>query len=121
MHLSLSPPVLHFVPPLLTAAFAFALGVALAHGSVLQVIPAGCAKFGACIRLWRWRHRRGDACTATGVGNPAFDDHRRETLRKLENEAREFRVFLDGLKQAADAADFEAFLKARREQGAQRP
>jgi hypothetical protein len=117
MHLHLFPPVLHFVPPLLTAAFALALGAALAHGSVLQLISEGRDKFVERVRLWRWGARRRDACTST---NSAFDAYRRETLRKLEDEAREFRVFLDGLKQAADAADFESFLKARRERGAQR-
>jgi hypothetical protein len=35
-------------------------------------------------------------------------------LRKLEAEAEEFRKYLDRLRQAADRAAFEAFLKSRR-------
>ena len=51
-----------------------------------------------------------------GLGNSAFNDYRRATLRKLEDEAAEFRTFLDGLKRAADAAEFDAFLKSRRDE-----
>jgi uncharacterized membrane protein len=47
-------------------------------------------------------------------GNTAFDDYRRVTLKKLELEAEEFRKYLDGLRRAADAAAFDAFLKSRR-------
>jgi len=50
-------------------------------------------------------------------GNPAFDDYRSVTLKKLELEAEEFRKYLDGLRRAADAAAFDAFLKSRRPEG----
>jgi hypothetical protein len=50
-------------------------------------------------------------------GNEAFDDYRRAALRKLELEADEFRKYLDGLRRAADAAAFDAFLKSRRAEG----
>ncbi len=48
------------------------------------------------------------------TGNRAFEEYRQSTLRKLEAEADEFRSYLDGLRRAADAAAFEAFLNARR-------
>jgi hypothetical protein len=50
----------------------------------------------------------------TETGNRAFDEYRHTTLKKLEAEAEEFRKYLDGLRRAADAAAFEAFLKSRR-------
>ncbi|WP_409561944.1 DUF2852 domain-containing protein [Hyphomicrobium sp. MC8b] len=57
---------------------------------------------------------RSEATRPARFGNEAFDDYRRTTLRKLEAEAEEFRKYLDGLRRAADAAAFEAFLKSRR-------
>ncbi|MBS0249614.1 MAG: DUF2852 domain-containing protein [Proteobacteria bacterium] len=76
--------------------------------------------FAALVVMKAFRRRR---CRAEGApeakvrarsGNEAFDDYRRATLRKLEAEAEEFRKYLDGLRRAADAAAFEAFLKSRR-------
>lgn len=52
-----------------------------------------------------------------GSGNLAFDEYRSATLTKLEAEADEFRKYLDGLRRAADASAFEAFLKSHRSQG----
>src|SRR5258707_14441917 len=55
-------------------------------------------------RAWRRRHRwsRHDAS-----GNVAFDEYREETLRKLDEEQREFRDFLDRLRAAKDRAEFD--------------
>ena len=47
-------------------------------------------------------------------GNHAFDDYRAETLRRLEEEEREFREFLDRLRQAKDKAEFDQFMADRR-------
>jgi hypothetical protein len=47
-------------------------------------------------------------------GNSAFDDYRAETLRRLEEEEREFREFLDRLRQAKDKAEFDQFMAERR-------
>jgi hypothetical protein len=47
-------------------------------------------------------------------GNRAFDDYRAETLRRLEEEQREFREFLDRLRQAKDKAEFDQFMAERR-------
>ena len=49
--------------------------------------------------------------------NAAFEDYRQATLKRLEQEADEFRAYLDRLRRAADAAAFEAFLNARRTGG----
>jgi hypothetical protein len=47
-------------------------------------------------------------------GNRAFDDYRSETLRRLEDEQREFRDFLERLRFAKDKTEFDAFMAERR-------
>jgi len=75
----------------------------------------GCWKHSR--RFWReadgfgrWHHdeRRGRS------GNRAFDDYRQETLRRLEEEQRDFMAFLERLRLAKDKEEFDAFLAARR-------
>ncbi len=50
------------------------------------------------------------------TGNRAFDDYREDTLNKLEQEADEFRSFLDRLRHAKDKAEFDLFMAERRSQ-----
>lgn len=47
-------------------------------------------------------------------GNRAFDEYRTETLRRLEQEQREFLDFLERLRLAKDKAEFDDFLASRR-------
>ena len=47
-------------------------------------------------------------------GNKAFDDYRAETLRRLEDEQREFQEFLGRLREAKDKAEFDQFMADRR-------
>ena len=47
-------------------------------------------------------------------GNRAFDDYRAETLRRLEEEQREFREFLERLRAAKDKAEFDQFMAEMR-------
>ncbi len=47
-------------------------------------------------------------------GNRAFDEYRTETLHRLEEEQREFREFLQRLRQAKDKAEFDQFMAERR-------
>jgi hypothetical protein len=47
-------------------------------------------------------------------GNSAFDEYRDETLRRLEEEQREFREFLERLRHAKDKAEFDQFMADRR-------
>ncbi|MDB5396291.1 MAG: uncharacterized protein JWM91_3797 [Rhodospirillales bacterium] len=47
-------------------------------------------------------------------GNRAFDEYRAETLRRLEDEEKEFREFLNQLRFAKDKAEFDDFLANRR-------
>jgi Protein of unknown function (DUF2852) len=66
----------------------------------------------------RWEQRvaehleRRDRPTSTG--NRAFDEYRAETLRRLEDEEKEFREFLNNLRFAKDKAEFDDFLANRR-------
>ncbi|MFT3733197.1 MAG: DUF2852 domain-containing protein [Hyphomicrobium sp.] len=48
-------------------------------------------------------------------GNKAFDDYREATLKRLEEEEREFRAFLDRLRQAKDKSEFDQFMSERRD------
>ena len=61
-------------------------------------------------RAWkrhaRWGQRRGS-------GNVAFDEYREETLRKLDEEQREFHDYLDRLRSAKDRAEFDQFMRER--------
>jgi hypothetical protein len=54
-----------------------------------------------------WGHSRSS-------GNHAFDEYRTETLRRLEEEQREFRDFLNRLRHAKDKAEFDQFMAERR-------
>jgi hypothetical protein len=54
-------------------------------------------------------------------GNRAFDEYREETLRRLEDEQREFRDFLGRLRQAKDKAEFDQFMAERRTRGGTPP
>ena len=74
----------------------------------------GCRKHGGPGRWYNkaetwgagWRQPRTS-------GNHAFDEYRTETLRRLEEEEREFREFLDRLRQAKDKAEFDQFMADR--------
>ncbi|MDO8875363.1 MAG: DUF2852 domain-containing protein [Pseudolabrys sp.] len=52
--------------------------------------------------------------SAPTSGNRAFDDYRTETLRRLEDEQREFKDFLERLRFAKDKTEFDAFMSERR-------
>jgi hypothetical protein len=52
--------------------------------------------------------------TPPSSGNRAFDDYRQETLRRLEDEQREFKEFLERLRFAKDRAEFDQFMTDRR-------
>ena len=58
---------------------------------------------------WHERHYAGPSS-----GNTAFDEYRAETLRRLEEEQREFLDFLERLRKAKDKAEFDQFMADRR-------
>jgi Protein of unknown function (DUF2852) len=55
------------------------------------------------------------------TGNRAFDEYRADALRKLEEEANEFRAFLERLRMARDRAEFDEYMKERRNRPAGGP
>jgi Protein of unknown function (DUF2852) len=58
-----------------------------------------------------WRNQGWDSRSAgPSSGNHAFDEYRAETLRRLEEEERQFKEFLDRLRQAKDKAEFDQFM-----------
>ena len=58
-------------------------------------------------KMSRWRERWGERDAAPSSGNRAFDEYRAETLRRLEEEQKEFFDFLGRLRQAKDKAEFD--------------
>ena len=50
----------------------------------------------------------------SGTGNAAFDEYRAATLRRLEEEAAEFRDYLERLRMAKDRSEFDQFMADRR-------
>jgi hypothetical protein len=69
-------------------------------------------------RRQRWEGHHGHHGPHGGglrdTGNRAFDEYRAEALRRLEEEANEFRAFLDRLRMARDRAEFDEYMKERR-------
>ena len=65
-------------------------------------------------RMDRFRSR-GDWFGPTSSGNSAFDDYRSETLKRLEDEQREFKEFLARLRFAKDRTEFDQFMAERRQ------
>ena len=77
----------------------------------------GCWKRGG---LSRWDNRESARAAPNwwpqqrSSGNAAFDEYRSETLRRLEDEQKEFREFLDRLRFTKDRAEFDEFMTQRR-------
>jgi hypothetical protein len=68
----------------------------------------GFQRFNEAADRW-WGPRR-----YPSSGNRAFDEYRAETLRRLEDEQRDFLAFLERLRQARDKAEFDQFMAERR-------
>ena len=63
---------------------------------------------------WGCGGNGGGRYRAAPSGNKAFDDYREDTLRRLEEEQREFTEYLERLRQARDKAEFDQFMAERR-------
>ncbi|WP_423210410.1 DUF2852 domain-containing protein [Paracoccus yeei] len=89
--------------------------------------PVGLAILGYMIwskRMFSCRHTRHDRYggarrmgrhPGAPTGNAAFDAYRDETLKRLEDEHREFLDFLQKLREARDKAEFDQFMAGRGE------
>ncbi len=68
-------------------------------------------------RMNRWRaYASANGYSAYGsgpTGNAAFDDYRADTLKRLEDEEREFHDFVQRLRRARDKAEFDQFMAER--------
>ncbi|HLH98147.1 MAG TPA: DUF2852 domain-containing protein [Xanthobacteraceae bacterium] len=62
-------------------------------------------------KMERFHHGGGWAYSS---GNRAFDEYRSDTLKRLEEEQKEFREFLARLRMAKDKAEFDQFMAERR-------
>ncbi len=79
--------------------------------------------FSGRMRAWkmesrgRWYGASAGGCgwgRQNGSGNAAFDEYRAETLRRLEEEQKEFRDYLERLRKAKDKAEFDQFMAERK-------
>ena len=71
---------------------------------------------------WSWEYRAidrrgisGDRPCASTTTNMAFEEYRKETLRRLEEEKRDFLEYLENLRLAKDKAEFDEFMSNKRE------
>jgi hypothetical protein len=72
----------------------------------------------SCSWGWgRWREARSSGSEPPSSGNTAFDDYRREMLRRLEQDHEDFKAFLDRLRRAKDKAEFDQFMAERDHRG----
>jgi hypothetical protein len=73
-----------------------------------------------CGGMSRWQQGKDSVASAAAwwpgrsSGNNAFDEYRTETLRRLEEEQKEFREFLERLRAAKDKSEFDQFMADRR-------
>ena len=58
-------------------------------------------------------HGRGQFYRAQSTGNAAFDAYRDETLKRLEDEHKQFLDYLEKLREARDKAEFDRFMAER--------
>ena len=65
-------------------------------------------------RAARWCGPQAAARPGASSGNWAFDEYRAETLRRLEEEQRQFTEYLDRLRRAKDKAEFDEFMAEMR-------
>ena len=71
---------------------------------------------------WHYSRHRTGGCGWGGwpareppsTGNAAFDEYRAETLRRLEEEQKEFVDYLERLRAAKDKQEFDQFMAERR-------
>jgi len=92
-------------------------------GLVILAFIVGTGRMGCWNQHGMSRRNKGDSMrsginwwgtTPPSSGNRAFDEYRADTLRRLEEEQREFKEFLQRLRFAKDRAEFDQFMAERR-------
>jgi hypothetical protein len=77
--------------------------------------PGGGSGFGPGFGGFKaWMCGGSPSSAQSSSGNRAFDEYRTETLRRLEEEQKEFGDFLDRLRFARDKSEFDQFMTERR-------
>lgn len=87
--------------------------------ALMFVVFSGRARSWKCQSRGKWHNTetRGRGWGMRGgssSGNRAFDEYRAETIKRLEDEQKEFREYLEKLRQAKDKAEFDQFMADRR-------
>ena len=85
----------------------FVIGFVVLVLPVVLIDHVGKDIFGKRFSAWHGRPK------ITPTNNRAFDEYHAETLRRLEDDRREFVKFIDGLHFAKDKAVFDQFTTAR--------
>ena len=109
--------------PAWIALMVLAFCVAWPLGLAVLAFAIGSGRMGCGKGYDMSRWGRGGGMRAAGMwwqppqrssGNRAFDEYRTETIRRLEDEQREFHDFLDRLRLAKDKSEFDQFMAERR-------
>jgi len=88
--------------------------------ALIFVVASGRTRAWKMEQRGRWYNARGRGCSwAFGgqshtSGNAAFDEYRADTLRRLEDEQKEFVEYLEKLRQAKDKEEFDKFMSDRK-------
>lgn len=103
--------------PLIMVAFCVAMMVPMMRGMHSRRDALSTARMGCCGFGFGSGHEQGDRLPSQGwwrerptSGNRTFDEYRADTLRRLEQEQREFQDFLARLRMAKDKAEFDQFM-----------
>ena len=92
-------------------------------GLAILAFTIGSGRMGCWNQHGMSRQNKGDSMrsginwwgtTPPSSGNRAFDEYRADTLRRLEDEQREFKEFLQRLRFAKDRVEFDQFMAERR-------
>jgi hypothetical protein len=97
----------------------FALFWPIGLAALFFVMFSGRARIWRMERRGRWHNARGrgfywGGCGMHTSGNAAFDEYRAQTIRRLEEEQKEFFEYLERLRQAKDKEEFDRFMADRK-------
>ena len=82
-------------------------------GVLAYLFWSGKMRCGNNVNRDNWQSWKSRSGFTGSTGNRAFDDYRDQTMRKLEEDAREFKTFMERLRQAKDKEEFDRFMSQR--------
>jgi hypothetical protein len=98
----------------------FALFWPIGLSALFFVVFSGRTRIWKLEQRGRWHNARGRGfCWSPGShmhssGNAAFDEYREQTIRRLEEEQKEFFEYLERLRKAKDKEEFDRFMADRK-------